>query len=161
MPPPYPKPRQPPQSHRTRHRATEGDRQGRHPRRTGRAGERGRERDRRHGWSVGQGEPGREPERMRRGDLGTGHRWSGADCTADGQSHAERPRQAQHPQRVTARQQTQTGRREPQNAVSGAFRARYRYIILYPYMNHTARIIENRGFHSPAEKSLKKIEKGG
>ena len=80
-------------------------------------------------------EPGRQPERMLRGDLGTGHRWSGADCTADGQSHAERPRQAQHPQRVTARQQTQTGRREPQNAVSGAFRARYRYIILYPYMN--------------------------
>ena len=55
---------------------------------------------------------------MRRGDLGAWHRWSGeagADRTAGGESHAERPGQAQHPQRVTARQQTQTGRREPQN----------------------------------------------
>lgn len=42
-----------------------------------------------------------------------------ADRAADGESHAERPGQAQHPQRETARQQRQTGRREPQNAADG------------------------------------------
>lgn len=51
---------------------------------------------------------------------------AGADRTADGESHAERPGQAQHPQRVTARQQTQTGRREPQRAAQGTNVSPYR-----------------------------------
>ena len=62
MPPPYPISRQPPQSHRTRHRATEGQEQSKHPRRTGRAGERHRGRDRnRAGARAAEGV---------RGDLG-------------------------------------------------------------------------------------------
>ena len=95
------------------------------------------------------------------GDLGAGHRWSGeagADRAADGQSHAERPGQAQHQQRSTVPPQTQTGRREAQNAPQR--QPRHHINMVMPPMAEP-QSAENRAFHSPAKKSLKKIEKRG
>ena len=108
MPPPYPKRRQPTQSHRTRHRGRRADRQGRHPRRdtgTARATDAA---------GAGTGSDG-EPESAG-GDAGqirqAGRRWD-RPRPADRQSHAEPPRM---PQRVQLPPQTQTGRRERQRA---------------------------------------------
>ena len=68
---------------------------------------------------------GRAGER-RRGTLGE----IGQSKTGRATRRPSEPRRAARmPQRVQLPPQTQTGRRERQNAVSGAFRARYRYII--------------------------------
>ena len=91
MPPPYPKPRQPPQSHRTRHRGRRADRQGRHPRRDrrGTQGQPGRQaqpergQDRMESRRAPAGMLGRSD---RRGDGGTGQ---------DRQSHPQTVRATQ------------------------------------------------------------------